>query len=489
MAPDEVLLDAVGTAFVGAGLVVGSRGRRRRMALLLLATGVTWWLGGLGDWALFWHRGPLTHALLAYPTGRLRGRGPRVVAAGGYVLAVAAPLDRFAVVNVGMALSVVGAVTWSAFGSQGPQRSQRWQAVAAAAMVMGALSVGALARTRGVGAQPAALRTYELGLVLGALVLAGGDVWDRWSEPTTTRLVVELGAAPAGGRISGLVADALGDPSAELFYWLPDGGGFVDEAGRAVPDPGARATDVQVTELDHDGERVGVLVHHVGVGQDPRLLARVAALASVAVAGVRLRADVEAQLAAVEASRRRIVTAGELERQQLAAEVRQGAARHLEVVSGLLADSGHPDAELADATAMAQRSLDAFAVGVDPVAGSDSGLAGALAELVRNFPVPATVALEGGRSSPSAESTAYFVCAEALSNVGKHAAASQVSLQVSVTPESVRVVVTDDGVGGAALSAGTGLAGLRDRVEALGGTLTVHSPAGGGTRVEAVIAG
>jgi signal transduction histidine kinase len=459
------------------------------MGLLLLATGVTWWLGGLGDWALFWHRGPLAHALLAYPAGRLRGWVSRVVATGGYVLAVVAPLDRFVGVTVGFAAAVVGAGVWAARGSRGPHRALRWQSVTASAVVMGALGVGALARALGWVAQSAALGGYELGLVVGALVLAGGDLWDRWSEPTTTRLVVDLGAAPAGGRISGLVATALGDPSAELFYWLPDAGEFVDEAGRTVPDPAARATGARLTGLEHHGQRVGVLVHDPGVVQDTELLDRVSTLASLAVAGVKLRADVEAQLMAVEASRRRIVTAAELEQQQLAAEVQQGAARHLGVVSELLAGAQPSRSELVDAVEEAQRSLDAFAAGVVPVASSRDGLGGALAELVRGFPVPATLSVEGVNGSSSAESTAYFVCAEALSNVGKHANASRVSVRVVISAQAVRVVVTDDGVGGAEPSSGTGLAGLRDRVEAVGGTLTVHSPVGGGTRVEAVTPG
>jgi signal transduction histidine kinase len=213
----------------------------------------------------------------------------------------------------------------------------------------------------------------------------------------------------------------------------------------------------------------------------------VAALASLAIAGVRLRADVEAQMVAVEASRRRVVTAADLERQQLAAELRQGATRHLSVVSGLLTRSTRPSPDLAEAAVLAQRSLDAFAAGVDPVAGSPDGLAGALGELVRDLPVQVVLDITGGGGSPSAESSAYFVCAEALANIGKHAAASRVEIQVVASAGSVSVVVGDDGVGGASLSAGTGLAGLRDRVEALGGSLTLDSPLGGGTRVAAVI--
>jgi signal transduction histidine kinase len=486
MATDGVLVVAVGAALACVGLVVASRGRRRRLALLLLATGVTWWLGGLADWTLYWHRGPLTHALLAYPTGRLRGRVARGVVVAGYLLAVAAPLNRIPSVAVGYAVVVVATATWSAAGVRGPQRNQRWTAAAVAAAVMVALAVGAGLRARSEAAQPMALRWYEVALVVGALGLAAGDLWDRWSQPVTTRLVVELGAAPANGRISGLVADALGDPSAELFYWLPDVGGFVDEGGRPMPE-GAVTAGRTATALEQDGERVGMLVHDAGLGQDPELLSRVAALAGLALAGVRLRADVEAQMHSVEESRRRVVTAADLERQELAAELRGGAIRHLAVVSNLLARSTSRSADLVDAAASARGSLEAFAAGMDPVAGTRDGLAGALGALVQDFPVRTTVAVTGERGSPSAESSAYYVCAEALANAGKHAGATRVAIQVVGSPQSVRVVVTDDGIGGASLSAGTGLAGLRDRVEALGGTLTVHSPAGGGTQLAAVI--
>jgi signal transduction histidine kinase len=483
---DAVLALAVGAALVASGGALATGPRRRRMALLMVATGVTWWLGGLGDWSLFWHRGPMTHALLAYPTGRLRGRTAVAVVAGGYVLAVAAALDRHGTVGVAYAVVVTAATVWSSMHAHGSQRAPRWRAAAVTVLIMGALAVGALWRGHDAGAQPVALRLYEAAVGVGFLLLTAGDLWDRWSQPTTTRMVVELGAAPAAGRISGLVADVLGDPAAELFYWLPDAGGFVDEAGQPAPKylglPSRRAIT-----LEHDGERVGMLLHDPGVDHDPGLLATVSALASLAIAGVRLRADVEAKKDVLEASRRRVVTAADREREQLAAQVRDDVMPHLASVSARLARVAQRNPDLDAAVSSAQQSLDDFAAGVDPVAQAADGVGGALAELVDAFPVPVRLEVSGGRSSASAESSAYYVCAEALSNVGKHADATHVVVRVEVSAELVRVVVADDGVGGASLKAGTGLAGLRDRVDALGGTLTVDSPPGGGTRVAAVI--
>jgi signal transduction histidine kinase len=95
--------------------------------------------------------------------------------------------------------------------------------------------------------------------------------------------------------------------------------------------------------------------------------------------------------------------------------------------------------------------------------------------------------VSAGSTTPAAAACAYFVCAEALANVAKYASASQVTVSVRADSRGIRVEVADDGTGGADPARGTGLRGLADRVETLGGTLTVDSPPGGGTRVVAVI--
>jgi signal transduction histidine kinase len=120
-----------------------------------------------------------------------------------------------------------------------------------------------------------------------------------------------------------------------------------------------------------------------------------------------------------------------------------------------------------------------------PATLTEFGLGASIRELAERSPIAVEIEVAGPvtRFPPAIEAAAYFVCAESLTNVAKHAEASRV--RVGITPENGRltVVVADDGVGGADPSRSSGLRGLRDRVEALGGTLVVESPAGGGTRV------
>jgi signal transduction histidine kinase len=120
---------------------------------------------------------------------------------------------------------------------------------------------------------------------------------------------------------------------------------------------------------------------------------------------------------------------------------------------------------------------------------TDRGLPAALETLASRSPVPVELDADlDGRLPMSHETTAYFVVAEALTNVGKYARASRASVGVRVVGEALEIEVLDDGVGGADASAGTGLRGLADRVSALGGALDVASPPGRGTRIHARIA-
>jgi signal transduction histidine kinase len=111
----------------------------------------------------------------------------------------------------------------------------------------------------------------------------------------------------------------------------------------------------------------------------------------------------------------------------------------------------------------------------------ENGLAAALRDVARRTDVPVRLAIPDARFPPTVEATAYFVCSEALANAGKYAAASSIALEVVERDGTLVVSVRDDGRGGATLEAGSGLRGLADRVEALGGRLTVTSPPGEGT--------
>ena len=130
-----------------------------------------------------------------------------------------------------------------------------------------------------------------------------------------------------------------------------------------------------------------------------------------------------------------------------------------------------------------QEELRRLGRGLHPRQLAEDGLAAALASLAHDIPVRVQLAVSAGSTTPAAAACAYFVCAEALANVAKYASASQVTVSVRADSDGIRVDVADDGTGGADPTRGTGLRGLADRVETLGGTLTVDSPPGRGTRV------
>jgi signal transduction histidine kinase len=128
-----------------------------------------------------------------------------------------------------------------------------------------------------------------------------------------------------------------------------------------------------------------------------------------------------------------------------------------------------------------------FAHGVHPAALADGGLAPALHVLAGRSPIPVDVRGDVPRLSEPVEAALFFVCAEALTNAAKHADASRVSVELSVDGDGIVLTIVDDGRGGADPSRGSGLRGLADRVEALGGQLRLESPPRGGTRVVAEV--
>ena len=212
----------------------------------------------------------------------------------------------------------------------------------------------------------------------------------------------------------------------------------------------------------------------------------------------RLQAQLRAQLVEVHASRARIVEAGDAERRRLERDLHDGAQQRLlgvrlalrtarmrladgstDSVDELLAEA---DAEVIDALA----ELRDLAHGIQPAVLTEEGIGPALAALARRTPVPVHLEVSAGRLPPAVEATAYFVAAESLANIVKHADASWARVSVVTGEGRVLVAVDDDGRGGADPE-GAGLRGLRDRVEAVDGRFRVESPAGGGTHVSASI--
>ncbi|HEY4094212.1 MAG TPA: PAS domain S-box protein [Baekduia sp.] len=211
----------------------------------------------------------------------------------------------------------------------------------------------------------------------------------------------------------------------------------------------------------------------------------------------RRRAEQERTRAeALHASRARIVEATLEERRRLGRDLHDGAQQHLVNVAMTLqlaarrADEGELqhllDGALAE-TRQAIAELRELAAGLHPSVLTNRGLRGAVESLTARAPLPVALDLPEGRFAPTIEATAYFVVAEALANVGKHAGATEASVRIAVDGDHLDVTVADDGRGGASADAGggSGLAGLADRVAAVDGTLAIDSPPGGGTRVRA----
>ena len=250
-----------------------------------------------------------------------------------------------------------------------------------------------------------------------------------------------------------------------------------------------------MTLVQRDGEPLAALVHDPAVLDDPGLVDGVAAATRLSAARARLQGEVRVQLADLIASRRRLLEAGDDERRRLELRLREGAIRRLDTLAQSLArvrvaagpTSGDYLDQARSQLGRARADLHELALGLHPHELVEEGLEGALGALAARSPAPVELDVAPGRVGPEAEAAAYFLCSEALTNVAKYASASRVAIRIAQTDGGLVVEIVDDGVGGADPARGSGLSGLKDRVEALGGTLRVESRPGSGTRLEAAI--
>ena len=313
-----------------------------------------------------------------------------------------------------------------------------------------------------------------------------GTIVGRWMGGPTPGVPlgyrVSLQEDTASGRVS-----RTGRPSRVDGF---EGPGTVNAMLREIGLRSAIGVPVSV-----EGELWGALV--VGSSSDDSFPAdaehRVAAFAEL-VAQALANAEAREQLAA---SRKRLVAAAQLERRRLERNLHDGAQQRLVAVALSLrlverqmqrdpetarASLSRAIEELTDALA----ELRELARGLHPAVLTEHGLGAALDALATRAPLPVEVTVElDQRPSEALEAAAYFIVAEALTNVARYASAGQASVTVVHEDGCVLVAVADDGKGGAAIGSGTGLLGLVDRVEALGGRLEVHSPVGRGTTLRA----
>jgi signal transduction histidine kinase len=457
------------------------------------------------------------HVFLAFPTGRLIGMS-RVLVGFAYAVATVpqvtvmllggfGPDNLLAVADAQRAADLVHGVellTLSclllaglvllALRRRAGRPLRRSAAVLVDSFALGLLSLAVLLAIGAVGGAgfPVAQRLTLAVLGLAPVAFLAALLDARLARVAVGDLVLQLRAA--AGDLRPALARALRDPSVSLLYWLPRYQSWVDQEGAPATLPTGPARGVRV--IERDGEPVAAIVHHPALADEPELLGAVAAAVAIVLDNGRLRAELRASLAEVRGSRARVLEAGRRERRRLERDLHDGAQQRLVGLSlrlGVLEARLAADPAARDAVAEAKREVTAsleelrtIARGLYPAVLAGHGLAVALESVATQAAVPVRLDVRAtGRQPEAVEVAAYYVVCESLTNADRHAGATGVTVAVDLVGDALVVEVADDGAGGADPTAGTGLRGLADRVEAVGGTLRVWSPAGGGTRVRA----
>nr|WP_296075459.1 histidine kinase [uncultured Actinoplanes sp.] len=463
--------------------------------------------------------GLFLHVFLAFPTGRLTTRTAKILVVAGYAVSVGlqlvvmllgafGPDNLLAVTHapaVADVLHVVALLALAALLVAGvlvlvlrrrtgtPLR--RSAILLVDAFALGLVSLAALL-VMGVFAGPGFVVVQRLTLVVLGLAPAAflvGLLDARLARTAVGDLVLDLSASP--GDLRPALARALRDPSVSLLYWLPQYRRWVDQQGEPA-DPPAADDRHAVRVIRRDGRPIAALVHHPALTDEPELLDAVAAATEMVLDNGRLRAELRASLAEVRGSRARVVEAGRRERRRLERDLHDGAQQRL---VGLSLRLGMLEARLTGDRAAREQVKEAkqdvaaslaelrdIAHGLYPAVLTGHGLAVALESVAGQASVPVRLEVRlRDRLGEAVEVAVYYVVCESLTNVDRHANAGAATVTVDRRGNDVIVEVVDDGDGGADTAKGSGLRGLADRVEALGGTLRVWSPAGAGTRIRA----
>ena len=483
----------VGWLLIGGGFLVSLARPANRMGALLMITGGAWFVATYLPSAGFLYCGPLVHAVVAHPGGRVGHRWSRIAIAAGYAitaLAVLVPISGIGLV-VGTLIVAVASVRLLA--------STRHRGASgltfALAVIAGLVLAGAgAARLAGATIDDAILLAYEAALAATVLSMVGEIVWWTSSPGVLARFVVDLGSAAEAGTLRDRLARAVGDPSLTIGYAVADdASGWIDDAGRPLVRPKDTA-DRAVTPIAAGGLELGFVAHDPAFVGDTRVFGLIAAAAGLAISNSATQAEIMRQVAKVDRSRERLVHAADAQGRRLESALAEGVDARLGRVAELLAMAAEEsagdaqlDTSLAE-VASARRRLQDFARGVYPATLRSGGLHSAIQDLASHSPIPVETSGVGReRYEPAVESTLYFVCSEALANVAKHAHASRVSIDLGEDVSGPVLRIEDDGVGGANVASGSGLGGLADRLEALGGSLVIHDRPTGGTAVTAAV--
>ena len=336
-------------------------------------------------------------------------------------------------------------------------------------------------------------RVFDVPSFLTPTLFLVGTLRARLARGSLTDLALELGRGVPLGGLRDALSRTLRDPTLELAFAAPGGLGLVDQEGRPFVEKAGAARSV--TRLERDGELLAVLVHDPALErEDAGFVEAVGSVARMALENERLTAQVRAQLEEVRASRQRIVEAGDAERRRIERDLHDGAQQRLVALAMRLdaarGSTNEAQALIDQTTAelgVAIAEVRQLARGLHPTILTEAGLRAAIESLAERTPIPVELEADGTRYPTPIEATAYFVVAEALTNVARYAGATHAAIAIRRDRDALIVEVRDDGRGGADPDGGSGLRGLVDRVAAVGGTLEVHSPRGVGTTVRATV--
>lgn len=468
----------VGIALLFCGVLAMRRRPRLWEGAVMLLAGVTWFAGFLPGAALL-HRGALVHLHLGHPTGRIRRPLAVVTVVASYLAAVIESRTISPWLTIGVAV-LVAASAFDVHGhTSGPVRKAAVPALRAALAFAAMLVLSSANRLLGWRADLVIALAYDVVVAALVIFLLVDLLRGAWTDDTLADLVHNVGERAEPGGLESELRRALGDRTAQLAY-RNVAGDYVDGRGRPVP---VRAVGGRfVVPLDDQPEPAAVIIHGTAPSDDQTLVAGARTVARLAVANERLDAEIRARLDDVEASRRRIVEAADVERQRFAEELAQAEHRLLDEVEAHLRSLPLTEATPAlEELAGLRSDLRQLSAGLRPTALAEGGLAAALPAVARRSPVPVSLSVGAARYPPAVEGALYFLVTEGLTNVARHADASHVELTVRTVGGNAVVTLSDDGKGGADPSRGTGLRGLADRIAALGGQLTVTDEAGGGT--------
>ena len=488
-----------GWTLIGLGIVLLALRRPPGAAALLLVAGFTWFafnfeatgpdeLRRLAGEAAYLHRAPLFALAFSLPSGRPRTR----LAVAGVAVAWASVLLTPIWDNDWTALLLVGyfVVTATLIRSRATGRRSRTIASRGLAAVTVLGTVIAADAVRSIAGAPqgslleATVFGYALAVAVTGILLTSGAMLAAPASLAERAVALE----GTGRTLRDALRDLLGDPRLEVGF-ATGSGPPVDDSGRELAEPsdGRLATPVTVA-----GRRVAVVVHEPATLDDATTRAAVFAAVGLTAERARLRAEVGRQVEAVEASGRRLLLAEDAERVRLADRLERGPGADLadaELLVRAARSVPTGDEALTEALdrareqlALVRPELDIQAHGLGGIEGDE--LVPELERLADRVPLATELHLSELGVSSEIASALWFVCSESLTNVAKHADAQRVQVMLSAENGAVRLSVQDDGRGGAD-PRGSGLAGLADRVEVLGGRLLVEAPPEGGTRIVA----